>query len=312
MKFQCSNFKPKKKKNKGINLSNKVWVILSKIPRLMHLNLLKLFNIWVNDDQHRLHANIKKCSLGLDHMKQLKIGSENLNDHLLRKILKNLSSLYLRNLDLTSSKNLTSNSLEILGRFMPDLVQLNLSDCIAIDDYGIRHLRHLEHLMFLALTGVPAITDQSILYLMKNGYLNRLVNLRLSGCRRLTDKSVIAIGKNCTMLQMLDISCLPTLTKKTLNSLAKNCKNLQYLNIWFANRLSVHLESVFSDVSIMMLKSNVVDLRKKKKCEEKRIVMVTRYLKIKRARKAQRAVIVAVLVAIVSFLVILMLYFGWN
>ncbi|POW15713.1 hypothetical protein PSTT_01905 [Puccinia striiformis] len=87
----------------------------------------------------------------------------------------------------------------------------------------------------LTLSGCNAITDDSIIKILKNS--KDLVALDLSDCKLITDNCIHAVGTHSKFLQGLNLSGCKSMTDTGLQSL-KNCKALRRLKLKYCEKIT--------------------------------------------------------------------------
>lgn len=101
----------------------------------------------------------------------------------------------------------TSTALAEFGKIFHNLVYLELSGLVCIDDAGLSPLimNNDIGLRKVSLRGCENLTDIAICALLKH-HGDTLQVLNLNGCSKLTDRILLEISLQCTLLEELDMS----------------------------------------------------------------------------------------------------------
>ena len=157
----------------------------------------------------------------------------------------------LNGLDLQNTSKIASEPIEAF----PDVKELNLSNCVWVDDnYLIKILEKCPSLKSLkvvedlnvtyrgwgafSLTPQLAFFDASECHQISNEEIDliavsapQLTEIHLSHCRQIGDEGILSIAKHCNKLVFLDLSHIQALTEKGIVDMATYGKKLEYLNL---------------------------------------------------------------------------------
>ncbi|XP_071690779.1 EIN3-binding F-box protein 1-like [Rutidosis leptorrhynchoides] len=113
-----------------------------------------------------------------------------------------------------------------------NLKSLSICDCPGFGNFSLAVLGQLCHqLQDVMLTGLPNITDNGFISLIKNCE-SGLTNVDLSGCVNLTDKTVSEISMaHGSTLEVLKLDGCGSISDASIVSLAQNCSFLRELNV---------------------------------------------------------------------------------
>lgn len=157
------------------------------------------------------------------------ITSKGLQDLLLN--CHNLSHLNLSGCTCVNSLSMTNAngfSLENNGTFLK-LLHLDLSDCVAFDDFGLRTLGlTCGMLETLYLRRCSRITDVGIKHVAS--HCHHLKELSTSDCFKIRDFSLKEIAKNIPGLRYLSVAKCPV-SDTGIKYIGRHCIRLKYLNI---------------------------------------------------------------------------------
>lgn len=127
-----------------------------------------------------------------------------------------------------SMPNANGFSLENNGAFLK-LRHLDLSDCVAFDDFGLRTLGLICGLLeTLYLRRCSRVTDVGIKHIAS--HCHHLKELSTSDCFKVRDFSLKEIGKNAPGLKYLSVAKCPV-SDTGIKYIGRHCVRLKYLNI---------------------------------------------------------------------------------
>ncbi|XP_063963538.1 F-box/LRR-repeat protein 2-like [Lytechinus pictus] len=141
-----------------------------------------------------------------------------------------LRSKKLKEVDLSQCTNLINKSLVQLVTRNPTISRLNLGSCYKITHEVIPTIaatlsHELEH---LDLSSIHTIEDEDLVVLSQ--HCKNLQGIVLHGCNRVTRTGIMALNRECTKLQLLDVSFCYKLqessNKDCLTELPVSLKNL--------------------------------------------------------------------------------------
>ncbi|KAK9047301.1 hypothetical protein V6N11_053148 [Hibiscus sabdariffa] len=126
---------------------------------------------------------------------------------------------HLQELDLSKSFKLSDGSLNALARGCPDLTKLNISGCTSFSDEALEYLTNsCLKLKILYLCGCfKAAADRALQAIGRN--CNMLQTLNLGWCDNVDD-SVIPLASKCLHLRSLDLYYCRNITDRGMYSLA--------------------------------------------------------------------------------------------
>eukprot|EP00794_Sanderia_malayensis_P005243 gene5243-5907_t len=154
-----------------------------------------------------------------------------------------------------SWKLFDDNLLGFIAKNEPELVDIGLEECEGLTNYGLKLLgTHCQKLYCIDLQGVPFVSDEGLLEVLRNGLVCKLSlaecavtdvtlrnivrfcsstikDLNLSWCENLTDDEISNLICACPQLESLNLrQCEASL--KSTNALAENSpSNLTYLEL---------------------------------------------------------------------------------
>jgi Leucine Rich Repeat (LRR) protein len=127
-------------------------------------------------------------------------------------------------LDLSNS-TITDEELEIIVEILPNIVDIDMENCLNLTEKGIKSLSRLKNLECLNLEGCE-ITDSWLRHL---GGLSKLEDLNLSGCEEITGGGLAHL-KTLSNLISLDLSSCDGITDEGLPHLS-GFEHLTHLNL---------------------------------------------------------------------------------
>lgn len=137
----------------------------------------------------------------------------------------------LRSVDLSRSRSFTTVGLSSLVSNCAGLVEIDLSNGVALTDSALKVIAEAKNLEKLWLARCKSITDMGIGCVAVG--CRKLKHLCLNWCLRITDLGVDLIGRKCHELRSLDLSFLPVLNSFLLLS----CSSLSFeANEYFCYR----------------------------------------------------------------------------
>lgn len=172
-------------------------------------------------------------------LKELKIDNLNINDEALCLLTLTFPNLTL--LSIAFGFNLTDISMEAITNNLTDLKYLKMTNCSHITG-GVPSISNLQALRVLHLTEIPNVTDDQ---LSRLNLLN-LKELHLVRCT-FTDDAVDAITRNCTALEVLDLSMNDFITEKSVVMIGERLKRLTKLEMRCCKRVGDEMISVIND-----------------------------------------------------------------
>eukprot|EP00698_Gefionella_okellyi_P012784 TRINITY_DN3469_c0_g1_i1.p1 TRINITY_DN3469_c0_g1~~TRINITY_DN3469_c0_g1_i1.p1 ORF type:complete len:475 (-),score=68.48 TRINITY_DN3469_c0_g1_i1:1480-2904(-) len=141
------------------------------------------------------------------------LNREGLTKQLIRLLC--AQQLPLRELDLADSSRLVDNTWLAALKSWNHLTVLRLTNCTALTESGLRHLRAVTNLLELDLTGCVSIGKRA---LMRVAELSSVNSLRLRGCLAVTDSQLKPVA-TMSHLTSLDISFCTKLTGRVFHVL---------------------------------------------------------------------------------------------
>jgi F-box/leucine-rich repeat protein 2/20 len=155
----------------------------------------------------------------------------NLDDHALRVIAAGMWGL--KTFTLTGCNNITDSGIAEVARCCHHLVELDVSNCAKVGEYGDKALlevgKYCHDLKTLNMFGCNHVADAGI-KAIANG-CRQIENLQLTGCRELSGSAVKALAQHCPELRNLSIANCQKIQNKDLAKLAKHCRKLENLDI---------------------------------------------------------------------------------
>jgi hypothetical protein len=133
-------------------------------------------------------------------------------DEDIKLIAKNCVNL--KEISLTNRHNITDNSIVYIAKVCNGkLTKLCLDGCKRVSDQSIMALAcNCPNLQYLSLSNLPDLENISILCIAN--YLSKLEYLYLCGNGNITNVFVAAVGKNCKLLQFIDVNHCTRLSGK--------------------------------------------------------------------------------------------------
>ncbi|KAK7491941.1 hypothetical protein BaRGS_00016787 [Batillaria attramentaria] len=123
------------------------------------------------------------------------------------------------------------------GAALPNLIYLDLSETVRIDNQDVKDIAEFTKLQTLKLDGCYRLSEQGLQEIPKA--LTSLTSLSLSKCNT-TDLVAHHIGRNLKELRELDLSYSKSLTSSSLPALAEGLTKLEYLNLDWCMHLTLH------------------------------------------------------------------------
>ena len=109
------------------------------------------------------------------------------------------------------------------------LTYLDISDCVAVDDLGLRTLSFTcKRLETLHMRRCPRVTDVGMQHVAS--HCTSLRELSISDCHKVRDFSLKEISRYCPSLRYLSLMRC-AVTDTGIKMIAKGCSNLRYLNV---------------------------------------------------------------------------------
>ncbi|OMO95333.1 hypothetical protein CCACVL1_05430 [Corchorus capsularis] len=144
----------------------------------------------------------------------------------------------LQELDLSKSFKLTDRSLYALAHGCPDLTKLNISGCTSFSDEGLEYLTNFcRKLKTLNLCGcVKAATDRALQAIGRN--CNMLQSLNLGWCDNVGDLGVMSLAYGCPDLRSLDLCGCVLITDDSVIALANECLHLRSLGLYYCRNIT--------------------------------------------------------------------------
>lgn len=110
------------------------------------------------------------------------------------------------------------------------LVLARKPDSSRVDDSELaRVLIHCPHLETAVLSGVPDITDRTIVLLATHA--SNLQGLDISGCSRVTDVGILELMTKSLLLQWIQLNGVAGLRDPSISAIAKSCSRLTDLGL---------------------------------------------------------------------------------
>ncbi|GLT74867.1 hypothetical protein SLA2020_466330 [Shorea laevis] len=159
-----------------------------------------------------------------------------LEDDAVEKIAKFCHDL--QDLDLSKSFKLSDHSLYALAHGCPNLTKLNISGCTAFSDEALEYLTNFrQKLKILNLCGcVKAATDRALQAIGRNCGL--LQSLNLGWCDNVGDVGVMSLAYGCPDLRSLDLCGCVRITDDSVIALATRCPHLRSLGLYYCRNIT--------------------------------------------------------------------------
>jgi hypothetical protein len=142
----------------------------------------------------------------------------------------------LSTLSLSYCKNISDISIVTLAKHCPGLAHIDLTGCWKISDQSIPDLLLGCRIKQLSLSGCCYVTDLSFA-LITAAECPDLEFLDLSGIPEITDKSLLLIPQSFIHLKQLTVSC-SSISDKCLVALGAGCPSLSSLNLRYCKNIS--------------------------------------------------------------------------
>ncbi|MBA0566206.1 hypothetical protein Golob_011047, partial [Gossypium lobatum] len=126
---------------------------------------------------------------------------------------------------------LEDNAVEAIANFCHDIQELDLSKSFKLSDHSLYALaRGCPNITKLNISGCTSFSDGALEYL--TNFCQKLKILNLCGCvKAATDRALQAIGRNCKMLQSLNLGWCDNVGDIGVMSLAYGCPDLKCLDL---------------------------------------------------------------------------------
>lgn len=134
----------------------------------------------------------------------------------------------LQELDLSSCKWLSNDTLRQLVAFCPNLTHLILSNCTQIGFQGWGELKALSRLRSLDISRGGQIVDEDFSLILQS--CSNTTEFNMADCQKLTDLSFFELARLVPQLAILDVS-RNQLSDGALAELTNRCKYLRKLNL---------------------------------------------------------------------------------
>ncbi|KAK6246313.1 hypothetical protein QUC31_001085 [Theobroma cacao] len=144
----------------------------------------------------------------------------------------------LQDLDLSKSFKLSDRSLYALAHGCPNLTKLNISGCLSFSDEAVEYLTNFcRKLKILNLCGcVKAATDRALQAIGRN--CNMLQSLNLGWCENVGDLGVMSLAYGCPDLRCLDLCGCVLITDDSVIALANECLHLRSLGLYYCRNIT--------------------------------------------------------------------------
>ncbi|KAE8683446.1 F-box protein SKP2B [Hibiscus syriacus] len=144
----------------------------------------------------------------------------------------------LQDLDLSKSFKLSDRSLYALAHGCPNLKRLNISGCTSFSGEALAYLTNFcLKLKILNLCGcVKAATDHALQAVGRN--CNMLQSLNLGWCDNFGDIGVMSLAYGCPDLRCLDLCGCVRITDDSVIALANECVHLRSLGLYYCRNIT--------------------------------------------------------------------------
>ncbi|XWS21714.1 hypothetical protein CRYUN_Cryun30bG0078300 [Craigia yunnanensis] len=144
----------------------------------------------------------------------------------------------LQELDLSRSFKLSDRSLYALAHGCPNLTKLNISGCTSFGDEALEYLTNFcQKLKILNLCGcVKAATDHALQAIGRN--CNMLQYLNMGWCENVGDLGVMSLAYGCSDLRCLDLCGCVRITDDSVIALANECLHLRSLGLYYCQNIT--------------------------------------------------------------------------
>lgn len=109
------------------------------------------------------------------------------------------------------------------------LILQNTQSLDILDDELTQALRACPHIETAILSGVPQLTDKSVVALAENAI--NLQELDLTGCSEVTDVALLEVTNKSLPLQSIRLNGAVALTDSSISAIAKTCPRLIELEL---------------------------------------------------------------------------------
>lgn len=152
-------------------------------------------------------------------------GSPSFGAHGLAELLTRTPNL--QHLDLTGCSQVNWPQEETQGRLA--LQYLDLTDCIAVTDAGLRAaVRVCPHLLYLYLRRCVHVSDAGLKFIP--AYCSNLKELSVSDCVAVTDFGLYELAKLGAALRYLSVAKCTQVSDAGVKAVARRCYRLRYVN----------------------------------------------------------------------------------
>ncbi|XP_012446458.1 F-box protein SKP2A [Gossypium raimondii] len=144
----------------------------------------------------------------------------------------------IQELDLSKSFKLSDHSLYALARGCPNITKLNISGCTSFSDGALEYLTNFcQKLKILNLCGcVKAATDRALQAIGRN--CKMLQSLNLGWCDNVGDIGVMSLAYGCPDLKCLDLCGCVRITDDSVIALADKCLHLRSLDLYYCRNIT--------------------------------------------------------------------------
>ncbi|KAJ3212722.1 hypothetical protein HDU67_003639 [Dinochytrium kinnereticum] len=161
------------------------------------------------------------------------------------------TSLKLKKLFINGCSGISASAVGAIAKVMPDLEDLDLTECSRVNANVFQHLGHLRSLQSISLTKTAIVENSATELIEQLNYFaaslpeirSNLRSFRLSSCPALNDAALSILARSCPFLTVLDISTSANVSGDGVDALGMACPRLQKLNL--ANCFRVSGDSVF-------------------------------------------------------------------